>query len=136
MGDYAELCGQKSSAENQLSSKELENLELAEQITLLKDARKIVYKEKYEFEQVIKRIQTVIESSYKWKGQNFDDFIIDCNTLNDNNYIYLDSIDNVLDEINDKITELENQMCSNEGVIGWLRVRINELFYAIENLFK
>lgn len=136
MSGYADLQREKSNAESQLSSTVSENQTLAEQIERLKSAKSIVSEEKSNFSSIKGRVRTIIDGSYEWKGQSFDNFVRDGDNLNTENTSYYYAVDDALDAINDKITELENRIYSNDGLIGWLRSRINDLWNAIENFFN
>lgn len=49
---------------------------------------------------------------------------------------YEEQTDRVLDEINNEITRLENQINDQDGLVGWLKSKVNSLGNYIENLFN
>lgn len=135
-GEYNSLTSQKNSAETQISEVESENRWLNEQIDRLEDAKSIVKTEKENFKSIKKSVSNVIDDDYEWKGDTYDKFKTNGSYLNDDHNNYYDSIDMVLDSINDKITELENQIYRNDGFLGELRSWWNSLCNSIENLFN
>lgn len=135
-GEYNNLTSQKNSAETQISDVESENRWLNEQINRLENAKSTVETEKGNFNSIKRNVSNVIDGDYEWKGDTYDKFKTNGSYLNNDHNSYYDSIDMVLDSINDKITELENQMYRNDGFLGELRSWWNSLCNSIENLFN
>lgn len=133
---YNQLSSEKSNAENEMSYIESMNQELSQQIEVLKQAKTIVSDEKGDFNIIKKTVRECVDNSYEWKGDNYDTFVNNGSSLKGDNDSYYTSIDNALDRINDKITELENKIYENEGILGSLKICWNNLCNAIENLFN
>jgi len=135
-GEYNNLTSQKNSAETQISEVESENRLLNDQIDRLEYAKSVVKNEKENFKSIKKIVSDIIGEGYEWKGDTYDKFKTNGSYLNDDHNNYYDSIDFVLDSINNKITELENQIYRNDGFLGELRAWWNSLCNSIENLFN
>lgn len=77
------------------------------------------------------------EEERKWKGFNNDfyNFKMDSVELEDETY-YNNSLDYVLDSINNEITRLENLILEEFGLLGDLGASINTLATKIENFFN
>ena len=133
---YNSLTSQKIDAENQLNDIEFWNRELSQQIEDLEYAKTIIKNEKDNFESIKKSVKTCIDDDYEWKGDNFDTFSENGSSLKSDNDTYYKSIDQAWDDINDKITELENKIYENEGILGGLKIFWNNLCNSIENLFN
>lgn len=133
---YNNLNNQKSSTESQISSVQNENRLLNEQIDRLYQVKEIIKTEKGEFDDIKKSVEQIIDEGYEWKGDTYDKFKSNGSYLKEDNNSYYNSIDDVLDAVNDKITELENRIYSNEGLLGQLQSWWNSLCNSIENLFN
>lgn len=133
---YNSLNRQKNSAETQMSEVRSQNRQLNDKIERLKSAKSIVETEKENFKAIKKGVSNIIDDGYEWKGDTYDKFKNNGSYLNEDHSNYYASIDLVLDAINNKITELENQIYRNDGVLGQLRSWWNSLCNSIENLFN
>ena len=133
---YNNLNNQKSSTESQISSVQNENRLLNEQIDRLYQVKEIIKTEKGDFDDIKKSVEQIIDEGYEWKGDTYDKFKSNGSYLKEDNNSYYNSIDDVLDAVNDKITELENRIYSNEGFLGQLQSCWNSLCNSIENLFN
>ncbi|MEE0931029.1 MAG: DUF5082 family protein [Acutalibacteraceae bacterium] len=133
---YNSLTSQKNSAETQMSEVQSQTQQLNNQIKRLKSAKSIVETEKENFKAIKKGISNIVDDDYEWKGDTYDKFKNYGSYLNEDHSNYYDSIDMVLDSINNKITELENQIYRNDGILGELRSWWNSLCNSIENLFN
>lgn len=54
-------------------------------------------------------MEQIIDEGYEWKGDTYDKFKSNGSYLKEDNNSYYNSIDDVLDAVNDKITELETE---------------------------
>lgn len=136
MSEYSSLIHQKQRTKSRMYAAQDANADLQEQIDRLKAAKKIISPEKRAFVSIKMNIQYIAYGSYQWKGENFDSFNGDVNDFfSDSNKYYL-SIDDALDDINNKITELKNRMDENNDIIGWCRSRLRDIGTMIENCFN
>lgn len=136
MDDYYSKVNEKSYAEGQVYDYENQNSILNEQIERLKTAKTKIQTEKSTFATIKKSTNKVVDKGYEWKGDTYDTFSNDGDTLVDDCKSYHDSIDDVIDDINYKIRDLNNQIYENEGLIGWFKARINDLWTEIDNFFN
>lgn len=133
---YYSLSNQKAEAENQLNDIEFWNRELSQQIEELESAKAVVKNEKENFKSIKKSVKTCIDEKYEWKGEHFDTFSENGSILKSDNDTYYKSIDQALDDICDKITELENKKYENEGLFLITKTILNEIGNAFEKLFN
>lgn len=133
---YYSLSSQKIDAENQLNDIEFWNRELSQQIEELESAKAVVKNEKENFKSIKKSVKTCIDEKYEWKGEHFDTFSENGSILKSDNDTYYKSIDQALDDICDKITELENKKYENEGLFLITKTILNEIGNAFEKLFN
>lgn len=136
MSEYYSKVNEKSYAEGQVTEYESQNDILNEQIERLKMAKSKIQTEKSTFAAVKSSTNSVINSGYEWKGDTYDTFSDDGSTLSDDCKYFYNAIDDVVDDINYKIRDLQNQIYDNEGLIGWFKSRINDLWTEIENFFN
>ncbi len=73
----------------------------------------------------------------EWKGTKKDEYKSQVEEELLSGYgTYYEQTDQALDEINNEVTRLENDIYEQEGIIGWLRSRVNSLANSIENLMN
>lgn len=111
-------------ADNRITIESLE-----EKIERLKSARDAVSAKKEEIGTTISNMAGTIESMdyFIWCGSNresFDGEVIkaleDCDAFNQD-------VDSLQDALNDEITQLENKRYEHEGIIGQLKMVLNDL---------
>lgn len=135
--EYDDLVSQKTKAQGQYKACEdriddydylLKRLrQKKEWVTSLKESYKVHKKTTAELH----------EEDHKWTGSTYNSFNRKMNAVEsaDETY-YKDSLDHVLDSINDEITRIENLKSEEKGLLGWLGARINSLANKIENFFN
>jgi hypothetical protein len=92
---------------------------------------------KSEYEKVKKADDDIYGRKSSWKGntsQTFHSKMLGV-TFENNDY-YLHTLDFVLDSINNRITEIENQKLQERGLLGRLGAILNSLANKIENYFN
>ena len=111
---------------------------LEEKIERLKSARDAVSVKKEEIGTTISNMEGTIESMnyFTWCGSNresFDGEVIkaleECNA-------FKKDVDNIQDALNDEITRLENERYEHEGIIGQLKMVLNDLGNWLTNLLN
>ncbi len=133
---YRRYRSQRKEARTELSGYQDTNQRLQHQVDRLNQVKRIVTEQKFNFRPIWGAVSKIIDDSYGWKGNNYDNFQSNGSYLKSDNNRYYNSIDDVLDAINDEITRLENQIYENEGLIGKLKSWINTLTNRMENLFN
>lgn len=134
---YNSLTSQKIDAENQLNDIEFLNRELSQQIEELEYAKAIVKNERDNFKSIKKSVKTCIDDEkYEWEGTHCHKFHFNGRALESDNDTYYQSVDQLLDDIRDKITELENKKYENEGLFLITKTMLNEIGNAFEKLFN
>lgn len=69
-----------------------------------------------------------------WSGDSFDALrsTVD-NELNPHTYEYYQRLENVIDQFDEKISELEDARNENEDILGALQDRLSDLWYDIRH---
>lgn len=76
-------------------------------------------------------------STGRWKGEKLRSFHdIMANVQGENETYYRNTLDCVLDTLNNRITEIENQYYQEYGMLGQLNAALNSLANMIENLLN
>lgn len=135
--EYNSLLSQKRYAQSQYSSCEsrIENCDYL--IRRLRRAKESISELKDTFNDTKKSDKRISQRKHEWKGDTYSTFKFKADDVNtQNNIYYKNSIDYVLDSINNEITRLENQRMNEYGLLGRLGSRINSLANAIENFFN
>lgn len=72
-----------------------------------------------------------------WKGSTHDSFIRAYNDALLNDYkTYYGQIDAIHDALNSEIARLQNSIYEMDGVLGWLRARLNDCWVWLDNLMN
>ena len=122
---------------SQESLKQIEEDEYKDDIRRLKNAKGDVAELKKSFNANKKLDKKMKTEKTSWKGSTYDkyktkmDLIIDANDS-----YYEDTLDHVLDSLNNRITTLENKVNQENGTLGWIWSQINSLSNKIENFFN
>lgn len=135
--EYDNLVSQKSSAQSQYNacSSRIENCDYL--LRRLRSAKESIVELKEAFKVNKKLDKNLHEEKHDWKGSTYSSFSSKMSSLIDVNDIYYkDSIDHILDSLNDEITRIENQRMSEYGLLGRLGSWINSLANKIENFFN
>ncbi len=135
--EYNNLVSQKRSAQSQYSSCEtrIENYDYL--LRRLRSAKESIADLKDAFKDIKKSDKKTYEEKHDWKGTTHSTFGSKVSSLNtENENYYKNSIDYVLDSINNEITRLENERMNEYGLLGRLGSWINSLANKIENFFN
>ena len=137
MNEYNSLVRQRKNARSQYNacSDRIENYDYL--IRRLKNAKERVAEQKRTFNTINKEDKKIYKAKYEWKGKNYDSFKIKGNVATDfNDDYYKDTLDYVLDSINNEITRIQNKRIEEYGLLGRLGAKINSLGTKIENFFN
>lgn len=135
--EYDRLVSQKSSAQSQYNacSSRIENCDYL--LRRLRPAKESIVELKEAFKNNKKVDKNLYDEKHEWKGSTYDLFISKMSALIEANDIYYkNSVDYVLDSLNDEITRIENQRMKDYGLLGKLGSWINSLSNEIENFFN
>lgn len=135
--EYDSLVNQKSRAQSQYNacSSRIENCDYL--LRRLRPAKESIVELKEAFNNNKRVDKNLYEKDHDWKGSTYNSFNAKMLTLNNaNDSYYKDSIDHILDSLNDEITRIENQRMSEYGLLGRLGSWINSLANKIENFFN
>lgn len=135
--EYDRLVSQKSSAQSQYNacSSRIETCDYL--LRRLRPAKESIVELKEAFKNNKKVDENLYDEKHEWKGSTYNSFISKMSTLIEANDIYyINSIDYVLDSLNDEITRIENQRMKDYGLLGKLGSWINSLSNEIENFFN
>ncbi len=114
-----------------------QNQEYDEILERLEQAKRIVTFQKEEFGRRVDAEAEFGDSTAEWKGNTFDTFQKQLETLTQENRDYLKhDLDQFLDEICDEITKFENKRNNNFIILGDLQSGINNLLNEIEKGFN
>lgn len=103
----------------------------------LENAKKRIRLLKDEFKSIEKANKELKKEKHKWKGERQNKFMQDMRHIDSVcHYYYLNHLDRIHDEINDRMTKIENEIMSDNGIIGNLAASINSIGNEIENLFN
>jgi hypothetical protein len=133
-GDYYNLQNQKQNTESEVYGMERSNHELREKIERLQKVKSAIEGERDDFDSIKRIVGTMTNQNYNWKGKTFDDYRTLTDSLNIGNTNYYNSLENILNRLNEEIVRLENEIYSNEGSINSLRSLLDRLVTEIERL--
>ena len=136
MSSYDSLIRQKQRTKDQMYAAQDANDDLQEQIDRLKAAKKIIAAEKTEYVSLKMNVNNIANGFYQWKGDTYDSFSGDAQDLVTKSNEYYLKIDDAIDDINSKITELKNRMEENNDIIGWCRSRLRDIGTMLKNFFN
>ncbi len=137
VNEYNRLVRQRRNARSQYNacSDRIENYDYL--IRRLKSAKERVAEQKRTFNTINKEDKKIYKKKYEWKGKNYDSFKIKGDVATDfNDDYYKNTLDYVLDSINNEITRLQNERMEEYGLLGQLGSKINSLGTKIENFFN
>ena len=136
--EYNDLVCQRNRAEEQAQQARARLARYQERAERLKPVYRRVYALKHEdFDAIIKKDNNTVGGSYAWIGSRYDSFQKDGEHVRGENTQYRnDSLDLVLDALNDEITRYENLCMEEHGLLGRLGAKINSLINRIENYFN
>lgn len=135
--EYDRLVGEKSNAQAQYDSCEDRIEDCDYLLRRLRSVKESIVELKGEFKNNKKLDKKLHEEDHDWKGSTYNSFSSKMTSLRETNETYYkDSIDHVLDSLNNEITRIENQRMSEYGLLGQLGSWINNLANKIENFFN
>ena len=103
-------------------------------IERLKTAKNQMSAVKDEFQIIRNSEKKVFNDNYRWKGQQYKNFLSWCDNLDNYNAEYCEKLDRSLDSINSKITELQNENLSVLfPKLSWLIAQLNAALAELEN---
>ncbi len=111
--------------------------EYRDEIRRLKNAKSDVVELKKSFNDNKKLDKKMKTEKTSWKGSTYDKYKIKMDLIIDANEMYYeDTLDYVLDSINNRITDLQNNIYKEQGALGWILQQINNLTNKIDNFFN
>ena len=137
VNEYNRLVRQRRNARSQYNacSDRIENYDYL--IRRLKSAKERVAEQKRTFNTINKEDKKIYKETYDWEGQKYNSFKIKGEVATDfNDDYYKNTLDYVLDSINNEITRLQNERMEEYGLLGQLGSKINSLGTKIENFFN
>ena len=137
--EYDNLCDQKSSKENEKAQVEAEIASIDEQIETLQAAYDDIDEALEEIRDIRDKIKNPPnECVAKWEGQVAQAVFTSCESgdLYTSYQTYIDDIDAVRDELNLKLTELENKRSEKYGFLQGIISSLNDLWTSIQNYWN
>lgn len=135
--EYNSLVRQKSAkqAEYRAAQDRIEECDYL--LGRLRRAKEVIQAQKKEFKNIKKRDEDLVEDKCDWTGSNYDRYRSKGGSMLAEDEFYLkNSLDTVLDNLNNEITRIENQKYNEYGLLGRLSSAINSLANKIENFFN
>lgn len=134
---YDVLVDQRTQKETEKVRRESSVRSINAKLERLNRVKEVLTAQKKAFKRIKKSAHDIAVEDYGWSGSNFDEFIEKCGALDDENTSFLNrQLDRLLDELNNVITELENERLEQIGIIGKLISDINSLANRIENFLN
>lgn len=131
---YEELLAEKENLENQKKSSEEKQEEYSYILSRLNRAKESIAELKKSFQANKKKDEEIEVNSENWSGSCCDEFKTKLSTLKEeNNNYYSNTLDYVLDSLNNEITRVENLNLEQGNIFSWVLQRLNELANKIEN---
>lgn len=135
--EYNKLVSQRNSARAQYNSCSSRINDCDELLRRLRKAKTAIKEQKETFKSIKKSDKNISKEKHDWEGSTYNSFKKKMGSLVDENeYYYKNSLDHVLDAINDEITRIENKKNDEKGLLGRLGSWINSLSNEIENFFN
>ena len=135
--EYNRLVNKKAAkqAEKQACQKRIDNYDYL--LRRLRPARDTVSELKSTFRTIKKEDKEIAEGKYKWSGQQYSKFKQKGNNIKSEDTYYCDNtLDHVLDSLNNEITRIENEKLKEVRLIGDLAAAINSISNSIRNFFN
>ena len=103
----------------------------------LRPVKQTLQEQKSNFSSIKKSDKNIINEKYAWKGVNYNDFKSSGDELEQvNNDYYKNTLDYLLDSINDEITRIENKRMQEKSLLGYLGSALNSIANEIENFLN
>ncbi len=137
MSQYNSLVRRRNTARNQYNACSNRIEECNYLLRRLRKAKERVAEQKRQFKTIKKEDEKIYKEKYEWEGQNYNSFKVKGDVAVDRNEdYYKNTLDYVLDSINNEITRIENKRMQEYGLLGRLGSTINSLANKIENFFN
>ena len=134
---YQNLRWQKRNAEAQRDNYQRQINALQYKISRLKSVKKIIERQKNDFNSIKTTSKKIIEGEYDWYGTQYEKYkTLGQDVIWANDAYYKNVLDYTLDSLNDEITRLENEVLTTKGLMGRVFSWINSLSNQIENFFN
>ena len=135
--EYNSLVSQKDTTRSQYNACENRIGDYEYLIRQLKRKKETVTELKKSYKTHKKTTKEIHEEDHKWTGSTYKSFSkkMDAVETADEDY-YTNSLDYVLDSINNEITRLENLKRDDSNLLGWLGNKLNSLINKIENYWN
>ena len=92
---------------------------------------------KANFKQIKKKDKNLRKEKFDWKGYTYDNFKEKMENVEDANEKYFkNSLDHVLDSLNNEITRIQNERSYEKGLLGRLEATLNSLRNRIRNFWN
>lgn len=135
--EYEGLISRRDNARGQYNASMRRIEDYNYMIRRLKNVKTMISDEKKAFKTLKKADEEILDAKRNWEGQTKTDFLTKGDAMtSENNYYYKNSLDRILDALNDEITRLENKRNREYGILGDLASLINSLANEIENFFN
>ena len=134
--EYDNLVRQKDSAQSQYNACSSRIEECDYLLRRLRPAKEAIVDLKSAFKSNKKVDKKIYNDKHEWEGSTYDSFKSKMSYALETDEIYFDSIDSVLDALNNEITRVENERMKEYGLLGEIGSWINSLANKIENFFN
>lgn len=135
--EYQSLLRRRDSLQSQCDSARHKIREVKRKLERLLAAKSELTEDKAMFGRIKKQDEQVIEGKHDWKGDVYDRFKTNGEEImTENQAYYQNSLDYALDTVNIRISELENELLSQQGLLGQCLSGLNYVWTRIENFFN
>lgn len=135
--EYQNLLRRRNSLQSQCNSARYKIREVEQKLRRLRAAKSELSGDKAAFRRIKEKDEQVIEGKHDWKGNVYDRFKSNGEeTMSENQSYYQGSLDYALDTVNIRISELENELLSQQGILGQCLSGLNYVWTRIENFFN
>lgn len=135
--EYQNLLQRRDSLQRQYDRASYKIKEVKQKLKRLRVAKSELSEDKEMFGRIKKQDEQVIEGKHDWKGDVYDQFKTNGEEImTENQAYYQNSLDYALDTVNIRISELENELLSQQGLLGQCLSGLNYVWTRIENFFN
>ncbi|MCI5739907.1 MAG: DUF5082 family protein [Lachnospiraceae bacterium] len=114
---------------------ETENINnLQSEIEVLEGLKTRLKNEKEEIKSQKKQLENRYATATEWRGDQYNGFLGQISILQSEYESAYNRADALLDSICDEITRRKNDINSSEGILGWLKSKMNDLANTLETL--
>lgn len=137
MQEYNSLVARKNRTQNRYNACSDRIGECDYLLRRLRSARDQVAAQKRSFKTIKREDKDIYEEKYDWEGSKYNSFKIKGDVAIDMNEDYYDNtLDYVLDSLNNEITRIQNKRMEEYGLLGDLASALNSLGNKIRNFFN